>query len=248
MSAAGAPPREPIRVSARHPALAGRTGLGISVAIIDSGVHADHPHIGAVAGGIAVGIEGEGASDTADRLGHGTAVTAAIQEKAPEAEVHAVKVFGSELATSTDVLIQAIDWASERSMRLINLSLGTARTKPELALWACVERARDRGSIVVSPREHGGVEWLPGCLEHTVGVTLHWGCLRDELWIDAESDPPVVTASGLPRPIPGVPPERNLRGVSFAAANVTGLLALLLEGRPDVRTAEAVWAALSQGP
>jgi hypothetical protein len=37
-------------------------------------------------------------------------------------------------------------------------------------------------------------------------------------------------ASGLPRPIPGVPPERNLQGTSFAVANTTGMLALALEG------------------
>jgi hypothetical protein len=38
-----------------------------------------------------------------------------------------------------------------------------------------------------------------------------------------------VHASPFPRPIPGVPPERNLAGVSFAVANVTGFLARVLE-------------------
>jgi hypothetical protein len=38
-----------------------------------------------------------------------------------------------------------------------------------------------------------------------------------------------VRASGYPRPIPGVDPERNLKGLSFAVANATGLLALMLE-------------------
>ena len=39
-----------------------------------------------------------------------------------------------------------------------------------------------------------------------------------------------IRASGFPRPIPGVPPERNLRGQSFAVANATGLMALAIEG------------------
>jgi hypothetical protein len=43
-------------------------------------------------------------------------------------------------------------------------------------------------------------------------------------------------ASGFPRPIPGVPPERNLQGVSFAVANVTGFLARLLEAEPQLRS------------
>jgi hypothetical protein len=39
----------------------------------------------------------------------------------------------------------------------------------------------------------------------------------------------LVRASGFPRPVPGLPPERNLKGLSFAVANATGLLALSLE-------------------
>ena len=35
--------------------------------------------------------------------------------------------------------------------------------------------------------------------------------------------------------IPGVPLERNLSGISFAVANVTGFLARLLEADPGVR-------------
>jgi hypothetical protein len=43
-----------------------------------------------------------------------------------------------------------------------------------------------------------------------------------------------MRASGYPRPIPGVPPERNLRGQSFAVANATGILALLIESGPAI--------------
>ena len=35
----------------------------------------------------------------------------------------------------------------------------------------------------------------------------------------------LFAASGYPRPIPGVPREKNLKGISFAVANVTGTLA-----------------------
>ena len=35
-----------------------------------------------------------------DRLGHGTAVAAAIKEKAPDAEIYAVKVFDRALSAS----------------------------------------------------------------------------------------------------------------------------------------------------
>ena len=39
-----------------------------------------------------------------------------------------------------------------------------------------------------------------------------------------------VAAAPYPRPIPGVPRARNLSGISFAVANVTGMLARVLEG------------------
>jgi hypothetical protein len=41
-----------------------------------------------------------------------------------------------------------------------------------------------------------------------------------------------LRAAGYPRPIPGVPPERNLKGVSFAVANATGAIARLLGEKP----------------
>ena len=53
-----------------------------------------------------------------------------------------------------------------------------------------------------------------------------------------------VSASPYPRPIPGVPLARNLNGISFAVANVTGVLALLLEKEPELATAEQATRAL----
>ena len=59
------------------------------VAVIDSGVHAEHPHVGSVAGGVTIEPDGEAHADYLDRLGHGTAVTAAILDKAPDADIQA---------------------------------------------------------------------------------------------------------------------------------------------------------------
>src|SRR5581483_12397265 len=101
------------------------TGRGVRVAVVDSGVHAAHPHVGGVAGGLAIADDGAISPDFVDRLGHGTAVAAAIREKAPDAELVAIKVFWRGLSTDVATLVRAIDCASSQGARVINLSLGT---------------------------------------------------------------------------------------------------------------------------
>ena len=48
---------------------------------------------------------------------------------------------------------------------------------------------------------------------------------------DADASRPLFRASGYPRPIPGVPREKNLAGISFAVANATGFIARGIEAR-----------------
>ena len=97
----------------------------VIVAVVDSGVHADHPHVGTVAGGVGFDQAGIAHDDYTDRLGHGTAVTAAIQDLAPHTVVWALQVFDRTLETSIEALVAAIDWAGANDVALVNLSLGT---------------------------------------------------------------------------------------------------------------------------
>ena len=83
--------------------------------MIDSGVHASHPHVGGVAGGVGIDEHGAPHDDYVDRLGHGTAVTAAIREKAPGAEIFAIKVFDRELAATGVALVAACECALDAS-------------------------------------------------------------------------------------------------------------------------------------
>src|SRR5271156_2231730 len=92
----------------------------LRIAVIDSGVNPSHPHITRVDGGWP-------RNDFLDRLGHGTAVMAAIQEKAPGAEYFAVRVFDRELRTNIDALVGAIQWSIDQQMDIVNLSLGTSK-------------------------------------------------------------------------------------------------------------------------
>lgn len=210
----------------------------ISVAIIDSGVHVPHPHLPAVAGGVALDFEGNESEDLVDRLGHGTAAAAAIHEKAPHAELWVIKVFDRELATTVKTLVRAIDWATARGIRLVNLSLGTPNDFREAELAPAVARAVEAGTIVVSAHRHDDRLWYPGSMAGAVGVVLDPAQPRESVSVVEIDGRSVLSASPYPRPIPGVPPERNLNGISFAVANATGVLAGLLAERPEVRGAE----------
>jgi len=200
--------------------------VGVRVGVIDSGVHASHPHVNGVAGGVGIASDGREEADYVDRLGHGTAVTAVIREKAPAAEIFAVKIFFDTLATRIEPLVCAIDWCLRNRMDVINLSLGTENAAHEAVLRAAVDRVTAAGAVLVAAYQDGGVRWLPGSLPGAVPVLVDWECPRHEYRkTQLEDGRLVYRASGYPRPIPGVPPERNLKGISFAVANVTGLLA-----------------------
>jgi hypothetical protein len=187
------------------------------IGIVDSGVHAGHPHLGGVAGGAGIGCD-----DFVDRIGHGTAVAAAIREKAPDAAIFAVKIFHDKLSAPIARLLDGIDWCVRNRMDFINLSLGTGNAAHGPLLREAVARVIGAGIVLVAAHE-----WLPGSLPGVVPVALDWDCPRGEYRTEPLAGGRMLyRASGYPRPAPGLPPERNLKGISFAVANVTGLLAV----------------------
>jgi hypothetical protein len=180
------------------------------IAILDSGVHAGHPHVGDVAGGFdATGLSG----NWLDRIGHGTAVAGAIRSHAPHAELLAVKIFEGNLRTNIDIILRGIEWSLAQGADLINLSLGTNNAEHAEAFAEWVQQ----GSLWVSAGHT-----YPGLLDGVIAVEIDAALERNELrQIEADR----YAASPYPREIPGVPKEKNLQGISFAVANATGLLA-----------------------
>jgi hypothetical protein len=106
-------------------------------------------------------------------------------------------------------------------MDLINLSLGT--TNPDHREHFLAALPQD--GVVIS-----AAGTLPGTLPGVIGVAADEECQRDRF----QYREGVFYASPFPRPIHGVPPSRNLQGVSFAVANMTGLVAQMGCEKPDV--------------
>ncbi|PYT19392.1 MAG: hypothetical protein DMG59_00295 [Acidobacteria bacterium] len=206
----------------------------MKVAIIDSGICADHPHVGRVAGGVGVTAEGFNA-DTIDRLGHGTAAAGAIREKAPDVELYAVKVFDRRLSAKIELILRALEWCIEQRMDVINLSLGTANP----AHRERFEPALSAGALIVS-----AAHLLPGSLPDVIGVAPEENCPR-EIYRYREG---VFYASPYPRPIPGVPAARNLHGTSFAVANITGFVADTLADVPHTAIRAALISRATKDP
>ena len=205
--------------------------MSVRVAIVDSGVNPAHPHVAGVAGGIAI----ESAGETAvylDYLGHGTAVAGAIREKAPEAQLFAVKVFDRTLSTTADRILRALEWCIAERMQVVNLSLGTRNQAHRKRFEEIVQRAAAAGVTMVAAHDV-----LPGDLPGVIAVALDWTCPRESYRCLVKCGRPLFFASGYPRAIPGVPPDRNLNGISFAVANMTGFVAsareACAEGSPE---------------
>jgi subtilisin family serine protease len=203
-------------------------GYGLKIAIIDTGVNANHPHICAPTHGVVFDPDEEEPSYE-DVLGHGTAVTAAIQEKAPYADYYILKLFGNTLRSTGTRLLRAIEWTIEHKMDVVNLSLGSTNLDHRPAMEALVAGAAKAGVLLVAARCSGNTPVLPGMLDGVIGVDVDWNLTRDQYRISDENGSFVFYASGYPRSLPGVPVSRNLSGISFAVANMTGFVARACE-------------------
>lgn len=236
------------------PSFAQTTGRGVRIAVIDSGVHPAHPHIDAarLTGGVAITREGAIEAEPQamlDRLGHGTAVTAAIQQGAPGADIMTVRVFRDALRASAMALLAAIDWSIEAGADIVNLSLGSMNPAHEQAFARAADRAAAAGVLLVSAHSVDDTPCWPGALPSVLGVDLDWDCPRGNCRMAWGDRAPIFAATGYPRAIDGVPPARNLHGVSFAVAQMTGLAARACEAvraeRPGVDIAAEIPRFLS---
>ena len=225
--------------------------MSISIAIIDSGVNPWHSHVGKIAKGIALDINSTGQvvfhNCFMDTIGHGTAIAGVIREKAPFAELCAVKIFYEELKAPNRLLIAALRWVIENNFKIVHLSLGTKCPDTKSLLEDLCQLAFEKKIIVVASARGPRDDIYPAVFETVIGV----------YWNDKCSEPLLIYhprsriefgAYGWPRPLPGRPQHQNFCGSSFAAAHVTGLIARMLNKFPhaDLLEVKRILADKSQ--
>lgn len=233
---------EKLRLTDAHRIARGRN---VRLAIIDSGVDVSHPELkGVVAESIDV-VGGKAAPDT-----HGTAIAGIVGAReqltgiAPDARIVAVRAFAQTAAGrsegTTETLIKGIDAALGKGVRLFNLSFAGPR---DPSVEQIIRIAEGKGAIFVAAAGNGGPgapAAYPAAYDTVIAVTAVDSA--DKIYDRATRGDYIAFAA------PGVDilaaaPKRAYglsSGTSLAAAHVSGIVALIAERKPEVRTADIV--------
>jgi type VII secretion-associated serine protease mycosin len=230
-------------------------GYGVTVAVVDSGVSAEHPQLrDAVEGGR--NVLGDGTPATTDCFGHGTLVAGIIAGRgaagtgftglAPEAKILPVKALESIRPEQggESALARGIDTAVDEKVDVINVSATSTVDAP--ALRRAVERALDADIVVVAavgndegrtagrtyPAAYPGVLAVAAVQED--GTRADFSRIQDYVAVAAPG-------AGIVAPAPtGDGYVRDVGGTSFATPYVSGVAALVRSYRPRLHAAEVV--------
>ncbi|MBX2806485.1 MAG: S8 family serine peptidase [Hyphomicrobiales bacterium] len=216
-------------------------GEGITVAVLDSRADISHPAL-RNANMTELDALKHGIDDPHE---HGTAITGIIAASgdmigiAPKARIISVRAFapeqlGAAPITTVYALIDAIDKSYVEGARIFNMSFAGA----ENALFIeMIDDAYERGAIFVAAAGNEGPDAPPAYpAAHDKVIAITATDEADQLFEGANRGGYVLAAA------PGVeifaPVAGNgfdfLSGTSFAAAHVTGIIALLMERNPKL--------------
>ncbi|MFF7736913.1 MULTISPECIES: type VII secretion-associated serine protease mycosin [unclassified Streptomyces] len=154
-------------------------GRGITVAVLDTGVEADHPDLagnvlpgkdlvgfGAEPGERAWARHGTAMAGIIAGHGHGPGNADGVLGIAPEAKILPVRVIledgdasrAKARSTRGNALAEGIRWAADHGADVINLSLGddSASAHPEPSEDQAVQYALEKGVVVVASAGNGG--------------------------------------------------------------------------------------------
>ncbi|HEX9993961.1 MAG TPA: S8 family serine peptidase [Acidimicrobiales bacterium] len=221
----------------------GATGLGVRVAVVDSGVDADHEALdGRVDedGGVEVVAGADGgvevrAGPHRDSFGHGTACAGIVHAIAPDATITSVKVLGDRLGATGAAFARGLEWAVAARFDVINLSLGTSRRDLALRFHDLCDDAYFHGSLIVTAASNTGRPSYPSTYASVASVACNLA--RDPFRFHFNPDPPTeFLARGVDVEAPWRAGTRvRTTGNSYAAATLTGIAALVRSKHPDLR-------------
>jgi subtilisin family serine protease len=220
-------------------------GMNVAIAVIDSGIDANHPEL---ANAIADSFDALGSKEGPHV--HGTGIAGAIAAharlmgSAPEVRILAIRAFGAAAggAQSTSyVILKGLDYAALHGAQIINMSF--AGPKDSLIERAVAATAA-RGIVLIAAAGNAGAKSPPLYPAANPNVIAVSGTDAQEKLFSASNrgNHIALAAPGADIFLPAPDGKYQMTsGTSFSAALVSGIAALLLERNPalkpnDVRT------------
>lgn len=218
-------------------------GKGVRVAVLDTGIDANHPDLrGRIKSAADMKDFSGSPYGVVDRQGHGTHCAGSILAdgplpgNAPEADLIAGKVLGDNGSGGVDDIANGIRWAINRDADVISMSLGGAGQ--DTYIPHALEECEAAGVIVIAAAGNEG----PG--EGTVGYPGGYKQCIAIAAVDANlktagfsSRGPAVYVAG-----PGVQVRSTypggqyatMSGTSMATPNIAGVAALWVAAHPEI--------------
>lgn len=223
----------------REWALGNGSGAGVRVAVIDSGIDAEHPAVSGVDGYVIVehdldaedGIRYIGGVHD-DLYGHGTACAAIIRSFAPKVELYSVRVLGEHLTGKARCFAAGLDWAIEHGMHIVNLSLSTTNEDWFATFHDLADQALHKRIMVVCALSNETKLSIPSEFASVFSVAAI--TTNDPERLLANPTPPAEWgARGIDLPVAWLNQTTIVAtGNSFAAPHVAGILARMLGEHP----------------
>ena len=217
-----------LRLSEAH-ALA--KGESVRVAIIDTTIDAKHPDL---AGAIAASFDATGAPDKPHHHGTGIASVIAAHGRltgaAPSVQILAVNAFASQSSNGSSMaILKGLDWAGSSNADVVNMSFAGPADREVSIMLAALGR---KGIVLVAAAGNAGPRsrpLYPAAEPNVIAVTATDA--DDKLFDQANRGTHIAVAAPGVAILAAAPDEgyRMQSGTSFAAAQVSGVAALLIE-------------------
>jgi subtilisin family serine protease len=218
-------------------------GTNVPIAVIDSEIDVTHPDLEGV---ISQRYSAFGAPEKPHPHGTGMAGAIAAHQRllgtAPAARLLAVHAFSTGAATAestTFSILKGINWSVNQGARIINMSFAGPK---DPSLERALKAAYDKGIVLIAAAGNAGPKsppLFPGAFDRYV-IAVTATDVEDKLFAGANRGKYIsVAAPGVDILVPA--PENGYQlttGTSVAAAEVSGIVALLLERNPKLTPAD----------
>ena len=218
------------------------------IAIIDSGVDADHPDL---ASKLMTGRNFlDGSVNTDDTHGHGTSVAGAaaaasnngtgISGVAWGSPIMPLQVFNSTTSALYSTIASAITWATDNGAKVINISM--AGSTSSLTMENAINYAWNKGVIVVASAGNSSTSapYYPAACKNVVSVSATTSSDLKASWSNFGATVDVAAPGASIYTTTKGGGYGSVNGTSFSSPITAGLVALIWSANPTLTNAEVV--------